>query len=341
MYTVPIANPEGLAFHQRGVVTAVLASTAFFVLDLKRRRLRWLRRIILILAGLLIANVGLFLFAHVSAWHTQHDIIKTESGVFIHPSDPLSTDIFAYITGRGPRPEYIRAKREYVRDMLKKADIPVPEDFDFYTDRQIDETVRELYRARSLDSKESFDAVFYDLIADIETEAREPAIKNITDEEYASLGALWQRGGGFRIRYSTDKRNGSQLRNIMTASSRNGDLQNFHGAPENTLYIRYSDSVQSLLDESGHLVRYQEEPYLYYADMIIGGTRSLLRAIVRIPQTASELHRDEYRDPTTFEGRAHLVDGPAVLEELHLNHLETKVNRKPDEEHICVMPEVK
>lgn len=346
MNILPGAHPISLAQKSYRRNTAVLALVAFFVLELKKGSLRNFRRVVKFCIFLFLANIGLFLFAHVNSWLTSYTI-DDSSGEYVHTTDSLSTDNFRYNTGRGPRPEFMSKKREYIRVMLKKADMDVPKNLDYHNNKELNALVYKLYEERTVKSPELFGAIFYDLTnkvdkatltAGIDKDAIEAPLQNISDEDYENLVTAMKMAQGVKLRWVGDRRRGGYLRQLMTASSPMGDDQNFHSTLEGVLYVRYGDSVQGILDEIAHPIAFHKAPYTYYLKLIYGSIRSIARAIAKLPQTAYELHQEDYHDLSTFEGEIHKVDKPRILRELKLEHLNKEAPEKPDKEHTCVMP---
>jgi hypothetical protein len=103
-----------------------------------------------------------------------------------------------------------------------------------------------------------------------------------------------------------------------------GDKQSFYDPIGNTIYIRYTDSVKVLLDETGHAKQFRARPINSYLRLISSMTYTLLAAQFDA-QKAQQLYQARYRDPSTLEGEAHGQIKQQLLKRFGLNGVNKSV----------------
>lgn len=278
-------------------------------------------------------------FLVMSAWITVNTFrtdysVETVNGEFRHSEDQMTTDIVNWLTGEVTVPESIRLPlyRQYIMTVRENSDMEIPENSHSLDYPKLRLLALEWYAQKYPDANGSEEEKT-EVINNLFEEAVRPPLEGFGPNVNERVWRVVGDSGAPRVRLLGEQ--DEYASRIMAASASRGDKQAFYYPPENTIYIRYNDSVRVLLNEAPHAVQFNEQPYTSHWRLITSLAKSFLAGVVH---NADVDYNSEYQDPETLEGEAHRV----IRERLLLKHgLSTVFEEAPNQlapQHVCVVP---
>lgn len=261
-------------------------------------------------------------------YHTNYSVLTTsikETSTYKHSNDERTTSIVNYLTGRGPLPESERLPlyRQYVKIRLEEAEMPIPANFYTLGWTEVTTLAIEWYKHEHPKYPSDTDTLRR-LIEGLFESAIKPPLERYTPNVHENLWLLLSKVGSPRIRWLEEQDDDFSRWMVVYGQS---DKQAFYNPINNTVYIRYKDAVNVLLDEVGHAQQFRENPLSSYRRM----TFSMLTAWVGAEfdtKTAIAIYQLRYNNPDTFEGEAHGPIKEVLLRESGLIIVEETVPPK-------------
>lgn len=277
-----------------------------------------------------LSTTAFFVFIPFNQAYTNYSI-GIKNGAYYHKNDPRTTGIIDYMTGHGPIPksEELPLFRLYVKGVLERAQMGVPRDF--YSRTMPELTVLAIEWHEKTHPKERLDTEERKaVVRDMFENAIKPPLKGFPLEVNKNVWRLLQAVGSPKVRWIEEQ---DETASRFVAHSAN-DKQTFYSPIHHTIYIRYGDSVTTLLDEVGHSKQFRDAPYQAYFKMGTAMASSFARAIF---ETAVATYKATYKNPESFEGEVHdPAKKEALLVKFDLAIVDEKVHLKPDALHICI-----
>jgi hypothetical protein len=270
-----------------------------------RNDLRYYVRLykLLLYALIVVILVLSVLFIEMNWYRTRYTISKVTTGnsaAYYH-EDERTTGIINYLTGRGPLPESERLPlyRQYVKNMLERSHMDVPEDF-HTRDWDGVNALAITWCRQKVPQCPRENTALQKVINKLFENAIRPPLKEFTPNVNDNLWHLLESVGSPKVRWLEEQDEPASRFVVYSA----GDEYCFYDPTDNTVYIRYSDSVNNLLDEAGHSKQFRDKPIQSYVRMgwsmftaWVGGEFDMT--------TAQEVYKLHYKDPKSFEGEAH------------------------------------
>ncbi len=236
-------------------------------------------------------------------YRTKYSVTKTvANGVTTYQhEDGRTTSIINYLTGRGPLPESERLPlyRQYVKNVLEKAKMEVPEDF-HTRDWDGVNTLAISWCRQKFPNCPREDKALQNVINRLFENAIRPPLKEFTSNVSDNVWNLLIRVGSPKVRWLEEQDEPASRFVVYSA----GSEYCFYDPTDNTIYIRYSDSVNNLLEEVGHAEQFRTSPTRSYLRMGWSMFIAWVGGGFDMP-TAQEVYRLHYKNPRTFEGEAH------------------------------------
>lgn len=282
-----------------------------FIADL-RFAIKWYVRFAVIFTCLLLLASVVFIEAN---WYrTRSSVIATTTEndiVYRHASDPRTTGIINYLTGHGPLPESERLPlyRQYIKNRLEEAKMEVPSDFHTLDWYAVNTLAIKWYK-KKYPRHPKDEASLQKLIDGLFENAIRPPLEGFTPNVNDNLWRLLDRVGAPKVRW-IEEQDDAPSRFVAYSA---GDKQPFYYPIDHTIYIRYDDSVKSLLDEVGHVKQFRDYPLWSYARMGFSMVTAWVGAEFDM-EGAIEIYKLRYKNPNTFEGEAHGPIKDALLSE--------------------------
>jgi hypothetical protein len=269
------------------------------------------------------------LFVFVNQRLTSYEI-SYEDDTYRH-EDKRTTDILNYLTGQGPLPqsERLTLYRQYVKNVLEGADMDVPENIATLGKPELDRLTIAWYLEKTSDETKDPESLRR-IINNLFEKAVRPPLEGFGPEVNSRIWRLMQSVGSPKIRWVEL---GDEAASRLVAYSA-GEKRAFYDPINNTIFIRYGDSVNVLLDEAPHAQQFEEEPYISHIRFVSAITSSILTAIKNETQRAYQAH---YSDSKSFEGEAHGPMKSALLARFGLESVNNTVPAKPEPQHACVV----
>lgn len=338
MTTITAANPELLAIRTERTISElildVLCSVIFFiarkladmVVDTLKMATKLAKAIVTIsIIVLLIAVVFIFVNQRLTSYNITH-----ENGAYQH-EDKRTTDILNYLTGQGPLPESERLTlyRQYVKNVLEDAEMDVPENIATLGKHELDQLTIAWYLEKTPNTTKDPESL-REIINNLFETAVRPPLEGFGPEVNSRIWQLMQSVGSPKVRWVELE---DEAASRLVAYSA-GEKRAFYDPINNTIFIRYGDSVNVLLDEAPHSMQFEEKPYSSYARFASEIGASILTAIRNETQ---RVYQTRYSDSESFEGEAHGPIKSALLARFGLRSVDNNVAEKPDPQHVCVV----
>ena len=250
--------------------------------------------------------------------------IELVSGEYEHIDDPRTTGIVRYLTGEGPLPESERLPlyRQYVKNVLEKGHMPVPENIHSLSWDELNALAVNWYKKkfpRAARNPASLQA----LINKLFEEAVRPPLKGFGPKMSERLWQLLIAVGSPRIRWIEEQ---DEPASRLVAYSAN-DKQTFYDPITNTIFISYNDSVDALLDEVCHAKQFQDRPWSSSLRLLYSLGYSFIESDFNA-ETARDAYQENYTRADSLEGEAHGKIKEALLKQFGLKQVEKHAPKK-------------
>ena len=309
---------NGLTFHR------LVGLSFYFLQSDLRHYVRWYKYALAITIVFVLTTT--FIFVEVNWYRTKYSVTKTvTNGVTVYQhEDDRTTSIINYLTGRGPLPESERLPlyRQYVKNVLKKAKMEVPEDFHTRDWDGVNALAISWCRKKVPNCPRENRALQNVINRLFENAVRSP-LKEFTPNVNDNVWNLLIRVGSPKVRWLEEQDEPASRFVVYSA----GSEYCFYDPTDNTIYIRYSDSVDNLLEEAGHAEQFRTNPTRSYLRMGWSMFIAWVGGGFDMP-TAQEVYRLHYKNPNTFEGEAHGPIKDKLLRESGLLILDQNAPKK-------------
>jgi hypothetical protein len=278
---------------------------------------RWLLFMaILALLGVFIAVIS------ISHYRSSYEVsVDKIGGVYrFQHEDGRSTNNYNYLIRAGglPEKEELALYRQNVRDLLKVADLSVPDDI-FQRDRQAIDQLAIAWYLNMHPEAQPQEAFLDRMVQELYAGAIRPAVDRKTirgSEDEENLWRLIADSGQPKLRWVGD--DGHLISWMVVYSA--GDKRSFYDPLTNTIYLSSTRSIHHLTDELSHAEQFRTQPLRSYARFGWSLTKTWLTSI-RTGRTKKDVYIEEYSQEGSFEYEAHSVIKPRKLKKHDLEHL--------------------
>lgn len=270
----------------------------------------------------------------VNYYRTNYEITVDTSGephVYQH-EDPRTTGIVNYMTGKAPLParEELPLYRQYVKNVRESSGMENPENIYSLSTAELDTLAIEWYKKQFPKHPTDEDSI-KELVKNLFTNAIQPPLQNFGPEVNDRIWRLLIEVGAPKIRWVEEQ--DEDASKLVAASS--GDKQIFYDFLDNTIYITYNDSVNSLLKEVGHAKQFRGKPVRSHIRLVYSWIVSFAKGAFA---EAKQKYQANYQSADALEGEAHDVINPELLDKYGLQLLEEKVPDKAKLFELCEVP---
>lgn len=238
--------------------------------------------------------------------------------------DPRTTNIVNYLTGRGhlPERERIPLYRQYLEHVLEESNMPIPENLYKMEKTELDQLAIRWYIEKFPNNRQDSETL-QALINKLFEIAIKPPLKGFPPDVDNKIWHLLMEVGSPKIRWVQER---NEYASQLVAYSA-GHKQSFYDPVDNTIYITYKDSVNTLLNEVGHSKQFRDDPVTSFL-RLLGSMMAALIGAGFDTEEARELYKQNYRDGETFEGEAHGIIKKRLLRKHDLVTVDEKVPEK-------------
>ena len=242
---------------------------------------------------------------------TTYTIVSSGTGetiVYRH-EDERTTNIVNYLTGEGefPKEERLPVYRQYVKNMLEEAEMPVPVDIYTMEYAQLNTLAIQWYRIKYPRHPKNTESL-QQLIENLFENAVRPPLEGFGPDVDGKIWRLLIDVGSPKVRWMEEQ---DELPARFVAYSA-GDKRSFYDPTGNTIYIAYNNSARALLNEVGHAKQFRQNQVRSWIRLLWPSLVSFTEA-GGDPKEFINCYKDTYKDPTSFEGEAHGVLKEALL----------------------------
>ena len=338
MTVITAANPEQLAIRTertiprlilnvlRLVIFFIARKLADMVVDTFKMATKLAKAIVTTsIIVLLLGVVFIFVNQHLTSYS-----ITYENSAYKH-EDKRTTDILNYLTGQGPLPESERLTlyRQYVKNVLEDAEMDVPENIATLGKQELDQLTIAWYLENTPTAPKDPESL-REIVNNLFETAVRPPLEGFGPEVNSRIWKLMQSVGSPKVRWVEIQ---DEAASRLVAYSA-GEKRAFYDPVNNTIFLRYGDSVNVLLNEVPHALQFEEKPYSSYFRFFSGMSSSIL---IAIKNEAQQVYQTRYSDPESFEGEAHGPIKSSLLARFGLQSVDDNVAEKPDPQHVCVV----
>lgn len=256
-----------------------------------------------------------FIGIPVTYWLTTNEIVRDNNGTYRMVADEETGHIISYLGGCNKLPSEweLRLMRQMVRAEYTRVGSSPPEGLANFNREEIFSLISSWERH---DGQRIPNFLFREAFADISQAATEAPITTPGDEACGEIWELVEAAGAFKIRFIEEQGDFASM--VIAAFAPRGAEQAAYVPLTNTVYIRYDDSLNVLLDELGHAKQFRERPYQSHLKWLSGTLRSVRCAPSGALRGMQSGYRSEYRTPGSLEHEAHEVENKTLLQDTHL-----------------------